>query len=174
MQHFQAVMPSSAFSAFLRSWFVTGSIIGNRSLYGCLGDHSFVSAVLEFYSREWTFYVLYCFCEFVSYQAILSANIVSSLGPHPLFLFLLFGLASLCPQHPVLGCPSTLFHSPGVPHSFLFCHLSVSLLISLSFLSPWFCFFLTSFFCLHMKVIVCFLFMWDNLVSPWFELSLIW
>lgn len=138
LQHFQAVIPSSAFSAFLRSWFVTGSIIGNRSLYGCLGDHSFDSAVLEFYSRVccMTFYVLYCFCEFVPYQAILSANIVSSLDPHPLFLFLLFGLASLCPQRPVLGCPSTLFHSPGIPHSYLFCHLSVSLLISLSFPSP--------------------------------------
>lgn len=40
LQHFQAVIPSSAFSAFLRSLFVTDSIIGNWSLHGCFGDHS--------------------------------------------------------------------------------------------------------------------------------------
>lgn len=68
---------------------MTGSLLGNQSLYGCLGDHFFDLAVLEFYSHVccMTFYMLYCFCEFVLYQAILSANIVSSVDPHPLFLF---------------------------------------------------------------------------------------
>lgn len=124
---------------------MTDSIIENRSLSSCLGDHSF-GVLLPCMLCDLLYVTLLLrVCALSGYSVCKCCFFSRSTSTLPLPLFL-FGLASFVLSLPGAGCTRTLFHSLGMPQ--------LPVLLSSLFPSLWFCFFFTFFFYLHMKVVL--------------------